>query len=95
MIKIYIVHGIDNLKSKLLSFLLKIYKADKANGLFITISLWTFLFDSEHGKTIKMAYAPIKDSDQPGNPSNLIRVDAVCFTRNLGPKPSSDRKQIL
>ena len=76
-------------------FYWKDIKADKANGLFITISPWTFQFDLEHDKTIQMAYAPIEDSDQPGNPSSLIRVVAVCFTGNLGPKPSSDRRQRL
>ena len=30
-----------------------------------------------HDKTYKMAYAPSKDSDQPGHPPSLIRVFAV------------------
>ena len=30
-----------------------------------------------HDKTNKIAYAPNEDSDQPGHPSNLIRLFAI------------------
>ena len=33
---------------------------------------------SQHDKTNKMTYAPSDDSEQPGHPSSLIRVFAVC-----------------
>ena len=33
--------------------------------------------ETGHDKTNKMAFAPSKDSDQPGHPPSLIRVFAV------------------
>ena len=35
------------------------------------------LFEPPHDKTNKVACAPIKDSDQPGHPTSLIRVFTV------------------
>ena len=37
------------------------------------------LSEPPHDKTNKMAFAPSKDSDQPGHPPSLIRVFAVRF----------------
>ena len=58
----------------------------------ILFSLWCFLweswfmcfsciffclFEAPHDKTIKVAYAPSEDSDQPGHPPSLIKAFAV------------------
>ena len=42
-----------------------------------------------HDKTNKMKCAPSEDSDQPGHPSSVIRVFAVCFMGSLGHNASS------
>ena len=34
--------------------------------------------EPQHDKTNKLTCAPNKDSDQPGHPTSLIRVFAVC-----------------
>ena len=42
---------------------------------------WNHLIEPPHDKTIKMTFAPSKDSDQPGRPPSLIGVFAV-HTKN-------------
>ena len=39
------------------------------------------LNEPAHNKNNKMACAPSEDSDQPGNPPNLIRVFPVCMKK--------------
>ena len=41
------------------------------------------LYEPEHNKTYKMAWAPSKDPDQPGHPPSLIRVFTVCMKKAL------------
>ena len=48
------------------------------------VLLWVFffhqkvlIFEPAHDKTYKMACTPSEDTDQPGHPPSLIRVNAV------------------
>ena len=53
------------------------------------------LYEPPHDKTNKMECVPIEDQDQPGHPSSLIRVFAVCSMDSYGPKLSSCRQRRL
>ena len=53
------------------------------------------LCEPSHDKTNKITSAPSKDLDQPGHPTSLIRVLAVCSIGSQGPKVSTCGQQTL
>ena len=57
------------------------YCETKKKNLRWTWITWPFKFESLQVKTSKMACAPSKDIDQPGNLPGLIRVFNVCMKK--------------